>query len=91
MGGPARVGTSMTRYVVDEPAFRALVRGAPIGVGADHEIILLPTLGWVRQLQALVDAIQAGRPEGAPAIRLRPNPPDPPEAREFLPTARRQK
>ena len=77
----------MTRYVINEPAFRALVQGVPLTVG-NHEIILQPTIGWVTQLEALVAAIKAGRPEGVPAIALRPNPPDPSEAREMVATYR---
>ena len=90
MGGPTRVGTSMTRFVVDEPAFRALVCGASLALGNEHEIVLAPNVGWVAQLQALVDAIRTGRPEGAPPIALRGMPPDPPQAREFLPNSGRQ-
>lgn len=72
----------MTRYVVDEPAFRAMMRGSPLVVGRD-EIILAPNIGWLAQIQATIDAAKSGLPQGAPTMALRPNPPDPPETNEL--------
>ena len=75
----------MTRFVIDEPAFRALVRGETLSF-ANHEVVMNPRLGWVTQLQALVDAIRAPRPgEEAHRLAVGAVPPDPPQAREFLP------
>ena len=62
----------MMRVRLDEKAFRALVAGKVItDRRADVEIIL-SDIGWPRMLRAIEDAMNAQ------------NPPDPPEAREFL-------
>lgn len=66
------------RIILDEAAFRDLVAGKVISVG-DVKIIL-DDIGWNRQLCALIDAL-------AGPLKL---PPDPPEAREFLPPRRKR-
>jgi hypothetical protein len=78
----------MPRFVIDEKAFRGLVRGQALAAGGE-EVVLIPTLGWVRRVQAILDAVGDGSP-AANAIALRSAPPDPPEAREFPPRSRRR-
>lgn len=74
----------MTRFVVDETAFRQLVRGEVIG--GDDVQILLSDIGWVKMFRAVLDAMSPPMPE-----TTRPNPPDPPQAREFLPNPKRSR
>jgi hypothetical protein len=47
------------------------------------EVELAPTIGWVRLVRAILDAIA---PPGE-----RKGPPDPPEAREFLPLSQQRR
>lgn len=76
----------MTRFVIDEPNFRALVRGEVIAVGSDIQIMVSSNIGWVKMFRAVLDAISPPMPE-----TTRPNPPDPPQAREFLPNSKRSR
>jgi hypothetical protein len=77
----------MSKFMITEADFRALVRGQPLRAGAE-DIILVPTIGWVAQLQALVEAIKAGEPPKEPRT-LQLVPAEPPEAREMTSSRRR--
>lgn len=66
----------MSRYTISEPSFRRLVRGERLIVPGGVEVELAPTIGWVKMVRAILDAIAP--PDSA-------GPPDPPQAREFLP------
>ena len=66
----------MSRYTIGEPGFRRLVRGERLIVPGGIEVELASTIGWVRLVRAILDAI-------APPAE-RPSK-DPPQAREFLP------
>jgi hypothetical protein len=71
------------RIALDEQQFRRLVAGqvvsvsAPAGSATQIQIIL-SDIGFAAMLRAVIDGIapEPGRPKG---------PPDPPQAREFLP------
>jgi hypothetical protein len=67
----------MTRIVLDETAFRALVAGRVARSYAPAVEIVLSDIGWTAMLRAVLDAM-------AP-------PPDPPQAREFLPQRLRRR
>jgi hypothetical protein len=73
------------RVALDETAFRQLVAGKVVAAtfnnGAAQIEIILSDIGWVPMLRAVLDGMTPGMPKG---------PPDPPEAREFLP-ARNQR
>jgi hypothetical protein len=77
---------AMWRVALDEGAFRSLVAGRTVAVrlsdGGQAEIIL-SDIGWPKILRAVLDgiALEPGLPKG---------PPDPPEAREFLPRSGRR-
>ncbi len=77
---------AMWRVALDEGAFRTLVAGGTVAVrlsdGGQAEIILAD-IGWSQILRAVLDGIapEPGPPKG---------PPDPPEAREFLPRSGRR-
>jgi len=66
-------------FVLTERGFRRLVRGEPISVEGETEIKISDSIGWVKMFRAILDAI-------AP-----PLPPDPVEAREFLPRSGRRR
>jgi hypothetical protein len=69
------------RVVIDEAGFRRLVSGNPILAHSTAGLrveIALSDIGWQRMVQAIIDA--ATEPH---------RPPDPPQAREFLPVRRR--
>lgn len=71
----------MTRFVIDEPAFRRLVAGqvANFRTADGHDLEgILADIGWPRILRAVLDGIapEPGQPKG---------PPDPPQSVEFLP------
>jgi hypothetical protein len=61
------------RVVLDERRFRRLVAGEVVSAAAGGERVelILSDIGWTAMLRAVCDAIEP--------------PPDPPEAREFLP------
>jgi hypothetical protein len=69
--------TRLVRIVLDETQFRALVAGQVLAANVDDRRveIILSDIGWPRMWRAVEDARRA---QGAP-------PPDPPQAREFLP------
>jgi hypothetical protein len=81
----------MIRFVIDEPAFRRLVAGQPLTVEG-VEITISPMIGWVRLTRAILDAVApAARDATAPLPEARQGgPPDPPQAREFLPRSGRR-
>jgi hypothetical protein len=72
-------------FVLNEAGFRRLCRGEPLTVD-DPEIRLSTKIGWVKMIRAVLDAISPP----AETDPTRPGPPDPPEAREFLPNRRRR-
>jgi hypothetical protein len=73
------------RVALDESAFRRLVAGQIVAAtfdnGAAQIEIILSDIGWVPMLRAVLDGMTPGHPKG---------PPDPPQAREFLPPMRRR-
>jgi hypothetical protein len=72
------------RVALDEATFRQLVAGHAVVVivgDGDRIEIILSDIGWVPMLRAVLDGMTPGHPKG---------PPDPPQAREFLP-ARNQR
>jgi hypothetical protein len=73
------------RVALDEAAFRQLVAGRVVAAtfndGAAHIEIILSDIGFIPMLRAVLDGMTPGQPKG---------PPDPPQAREFLP-ARNQR
>jgi hypothetical protein len=73
----------MIRIAFDETAFRQLVAGQVVAfnTNAAEVQIILSDIGWVPMLRAVLDGMAPGQPKG---------PPDPPEAREFLPNRRRR-
>jgi hypothetical protein len=79
--------TRPLRVVVDETGFRRLVAGQVLAFKAgDQRIeieIVLSDIGWPRILRAVLDGI-------APEPGLPKGPPDPPQAREFLPRSGRR-
>lgn len=73
------------RVTLDESDFRRLCLGQAIPrqiVGQRIEIVLAPML-WEHMLAAITDAMAAD------TERRAAKPPDPPEAREFLPQRRK--
>lgn len=66
------------RIVLDEAHFRRLVFGGVVGADAGDERveIILSDIGWIPMMRAIFEAAAWGLPQG---------PPDPPQAREFLP------
>jgi hypothetical protein len=64
------------RIVIDETAFRRLVAGELVthAVGNRQVELILSDIGWTKMMHAIGEAIERGR-----------RPPDPPQAREFLP------
>ena len=76
--------TAIWRVALDEEAYRQLVAGREVAVtfnnGAARVEIILSDIGFVPMLRAVLDGMTPGQPKG---------PPDPPEAREFLPKRRR--
>jgi hypothetical protein len=69
------------RVVIGEAEFRELVAGREVRLGAsngDQVDAIISDIGWVKMFRAVLDGIQPGRP------------PDPPQAREFLPLRRRR-
>jgi len=75
----------MTRDIeVDEAEFRRFVSGQALDLGP-VKIRLKPTIGWVRLMRAVLDAI------APPAESVRKRPPDPPQAREFLPLSQQRR
>jgi hypothetical protein len=74
------------RVVVGEDHFRRLVAGQVLAYKAGDERIeiefILSDIGWPQILRAVLDGMApAGLPKG---------PPDPPQAREFLPRSGRR-
>jgi hypothetical protein len=76
--------TRPLRIALDEAQFRRLVAGQVLTFKAgDQQQVevqcILSAIGWPKILRAVLDGIapEPGRPKG---------PPDPPQAREFLPT-----
>jgi hypothetical protein len=65
----------LQRVVLDETAFRELAAGRVVRLRAPAVEISLADIGWTSMLRAVLDAM-------AP-------PPDPPQAREFLPRRRK--
>jgi hypothetical protein len=61
------------RIVLDEGQFRDLVAGRVVADRRRGVEIMLADIGFARMAQAIAEAIERRRP------------PDPPEAREFLP------
>jgi hypothetical protein len=72
------------RFVMDEQRFRDLVAGKVVSFRLTRGAIeiILSDIGWKRMATAIGDAIDERLPSSA-------RPPDPPEAREFLPRKRR--
>jgi hypothetical protein len=70
--------TASIRIVLDEAKFRRLVSGEPMTLRGGVEIVV--DLGWRKMVDAILDA--------AATVR---NPPDPPQAREFLPWSGRRR
>jgi len=68
----------MIRIVFDEARFRQLVAGQVVVVHQSHKRIelILSDIGWAQMMRAVLDGVTPGLPKG---------PPDPPQAREFLP------
>lgn len=69
------------RVVIDEAGFRRLVTGNPLLARSTAGLrveISLSDLDWTRMMRAILDGM-------APQC-----PPDPPQAREFLPLRRRR-
>jgi hypothetical protein len=64
-------GLQPQRVVLDETAFRELTAGRIVRLRVPAVEIILSDIGWTSMLRAVIDAM-------AP-------PPDPPQAREFLP------
>jgi hypothetical protein len=62
------------RVVLDETAFRELTAGRVIKLRVPAVEISLADIGWTSMLRAVLDAMAPPLP-----------PPDPPQAREFLP------
>jgi hypothetical protein len=60
------------RVVLDEARFRRLVAGQPVTVRGGVEIVV--DLSWRKMIDAVLEGAEPRR-----------RPPDPPEAREFLP------
>lgn len=75
----------MTDYVVDELAFAGFIKGERLIVGTNTGIVLQPSIGWLRMMQAVLDAARGGQPSPIPHRLKESSPPDPPQAREFLP------
>jgi hypothetical protein len=73
------------RVALDESSFRRLVAGRPVAAtfnnGDAHIEIVLRDIGGLQMLRAVLDGMTPGMPQG---------PPDPAQAREFLP-ARNQR
>jgi hypothetical protein len=75
------------RVVIGETQFRRLVAGEVVAYKAGEERIelefILSDIGWPKILRAVLDGIapEPGVPKG---------PPDPPQAREFLPRSGRR-
>jgi hypothetical protein len=74
------------RVALDEAAFRQLVAGQIVAATFDNGTarieIILSDIGWVPMLRAMLDGMHpTDHPKG---------PPDPPQAREFLPLRRRR-
>lgn len=72
------------RIVLDEARFRRLVFGGVVGAddGDQRVEIILSDIGWIPMMRAIFEAAAGGLPQG---------PPDPPQAREFLPGKRVRK
>jgi hypothetical protein len=67
------------RVALDEGAFRQLVAGQVLKVivgDGDRIEISVASVGFIPMLRAVLDGMTPGQPKG---------PPDPPQAREFLP------
>jgi hypothetical protein len=64
-------GAQPQRVVLDETAFRELTASRVVRLRVPAVEIILSDIGWTAMLRAILDAM-------AP-------PPDPPQAREFLP------
>ena len=76
------------RVVIDETQFRRLVAGQIVAfrAAADQRVeveFILSDIGWPKILRAVLDGI-------APEPGLPRGPPDPPQAREFLPRSGRR-
>jgi hypothetical protein len=71
------------RVVIDEGCLRQLVQGRTLTLGGGLEITLAPTIGWSGLLYMIADAL------GGDGGRGPHRPPDPPEAREFLPSSKK--
>jgi hypothetical protein len=70
------------RVVIDEAKFRELVAGkvASCWTGSHQVEIILADIGWQRMIDAVITAITEPH-----------RPPDPPQAREFLPARKKRR